>query len=274
MIQHVFISVLGIRSDIEELKHSAGMENAIVDMPGGSTIDGEFISGTKEYSEAEATIKRYNLDTFRRTWFIPTVKEICDAALLELEGYWLDDMYEVINKPDYTGVEACRYCGKGSLETHAPLSGKLTEIKGLDLVRLPPGLVLASNRLKDLFDEHQWTGAEFRPVIDSATDQESEEFFQLWITSTLPPMHATAPIEANRFPDACVYCKRFGYRLDKPQPVYADKVLEVAEDWNLSHEWLAPHAVSVPHLICKQRVAQEMKKLENETDWMPCLLVD
>jgi len=273
MYQYEFIAVTGERRIVEELKISTGMKNPIVDMPGGATLQGEFLVGSHEHAKAESIILRHKLRTFRRSWYTPTVEELDTSRLLISRGcHWLDDMYEVMNKPDYTGVEACPHCGKGSLETHSPLRGKLSRLKNADLIRMPPGLVIISRQIRDLFDEHHWTGAEFRPVIDAATDQESSEFFQLWMTSTLPPMHSTAPIEHNGTPDACVYCKHYGYMLAKPQPVYANKVLEVAEDWNLSHEWLAPHAVPCPSLICKQRVVKEIMKLKSETNWLPCLL--
>ncbi len=273
MIESIRYSAHGHRATLEKLADVAEIKLTIHEYPARSATCFTLTSDSKAAKKVESFLNDNDLDIGRHSSYRSSPEEIDNSCLFKNAGcYWLDDMYEVMNKPDYTDVEACKHCGKGSLETHSPLRGKLSKLGKADLIRLPPGLVIISKRIRDLFDEHQWTGATFRPVIDSATDQESSEFFQLWITSTLPPMHATAPIEHNGTPDACVYCKRYGYMLGKPQPIYANKVLEVVEDWNFSQEWLAGHAVSVPSLICTQRVVKEIMKLKSETIWLPCLL--
>jgi len=275
MIEYVFISVLGPRTDVERFRIEAGLTEPIVDRPGGSTMDFEIDAETPKYAKAEELIKRYQLDPFRRRRVESTPEELATADLFSNVGCgWIEDDEDTLSAISVTGEDACPHCGKGIREHADLLRGAMRSLRKYHLVRKPPPWILGSTQLVGLIQKRAWSGVEVRPIIERTTGQKSEEFCELWVTSVLPSMHASGGLERSPVPDFCEKCRKLGYQLKGRQLVYARSVLPKAADFNLSSEWWARHYVSGPDLICSRSVVHELLKLEPSQKWIPVRLVD
>ena len=275
MIEYVFYALCGNRRHVEELRSAVGLTHPIVEMPGGSTLDFELLVGTPQQAKAEELIKKYKLDPFRRRRVEATSDEIATARLFSNVGCcWIEDDENTLDPVSVTGGDTCLRCGSGIREHADPLRGAMRSLRKYHLVRKPPPWVLGSTRLVALVRQHGWSGVDVRPVIERTTGRESEEFSELWITSVLPSMHTSAGIERFKPSESCETCMRVGYQLPSRQAAYARRVVDIATDWNLSTEWLAPHFVPCPKLICSRRVVHELLKLEPSQKWIPVKLVD
>lgn len=275
MKEYVYFALHGKRDVVEKLHQAVGSGHPIVDMPGGSTLDFELLAGTPQYALAENLINEYGIRPFRRSRIEATSEELATEELFSCYGCsWTDDQYKIVVKPAYSGRDACPNCGKGGTDLLEPLQVFVRKLKGAHLVRVPPGLFLVSAALAELTKERGWTGAAFENVIDRDTKVASEAYRRLVIQSILPPMHSSAPIVPNGWPTPCNVCRKLGFKLDQWQAVYSRDVMSKIADWNVSAEWLAPHAVSCPELICPRHVVHELLKMESSQNWIPVRLLD
>jgi hypothetical protein len=186
-------------------------------------------------------------------------------------GLWIEDCDPRVDKPEYTGADACPKCGKGTRELARPLTGAFRKFRKRHLLHYPPAILIASTSFARVIERRGWTGVRPRPVLERATQKESKDVCQLEITSILPAMHPSAPIERTCIPDFCPVCRKLGYRLRGWQPVYSRSVLESAADFNFSSEWLAEHYVSCPELICSREVVTYLLQVESRQQWIPLL---
>lgn len=207
---------------------------------------------------------------------MPDAAEAARAPLLAVEGCtWLEDTFEQHAEPEFADdAGRCRACGLGSVRLRSPLRVSLGKMpRRAHLIRVPPSLVVASDRLAAMARERKWTALQIQRVLERGTRVPTERFWLFEITSILPPMHATAPIRRSVIPKHCGACRRLGYEYAGEEPVYSKEVLDGLQDWNLSREWLAPHFVSCPFLLCSRRVADAVGALEKKLRWTPAKLV-
>ncbi len=274
MIERIRYSIGGSRRDLEDLLHLVGRTAGILEGV-RCRIYITLERGSREQRTTEEFVVARGLDVGRQSDLTATNGELASAELLSNVGCcWIEDDEDTLDPVSVTGGDACSRCGSGIREHADPLRGAMRSLRKYHLVRKPPPWVLGSRRLVALIQQHGWSGVEVRPIIERTTQRESEEFFELWITSVLPRMHASAGVERLKPSEFCETCMRLGYQLPSRQPAYARSVLEVAKDWNLSTEWLAPHFVPCPKLICSRRVVHELLKLEPTQKWIPVKLVD
>lgn len=274
MIEYVFYSLHGTRHQIEELKSAAQLEQSIVEMPGGSCLDFELVAGSPSQIAAESVIEKYSIRPFRRRRVEATPEELATSDWFSNAGCrWIEDHEKHLERPRYDFGD-CPECGSDRRRHLDPLRGTFGSLRKFHLVRKPQALFLFSTKLATLAEGRGWTGVELRPVLDRKTDAPSDLFKEAWITSILPPMHASAGIVRFKPCPYCETCKRIGYQMPGPQPVYARGALDGSADWNLSSEWLAPHFVPCPYLICSRRVVHELLKLEPTQKWVPVKFVD
>jgi hypothetical protein len=274
MIERIRYSIGGSRQDLEELLRFIGGKAEILD----GVRCRMYITlerGTPEQRTTEEFLAARALDVGRRSELTASKDELTSTELFSNVGCcWIEDDEDTLSPVSITGEDACPQCGKG-IRAHAdPLRGAMRSLGKYQLVRKPPPWVLGSTRLCELVRVHGWSGVEVRPIIERTTGRESNEFSELWITSVMPRMHPSAGIERLKPSEFCETCMRLGYQLTGRQPAYGRSVLEVATDWNLSTEWLAPHFVPCPKLICSQRVVQELLRLEPTQKWIPVRLVE
>ena len=269
----VFMSVGGDKPLLESLAKRLGLKCKIVKYPARHRMNFSLEKGSAEHAIAEDFVKKHDLALFTREEIRATHEEVKAAEYLSLERCsWIEDDDTTFEPPPYSLRDACRHCGKGALELTGSLVGDTKRFRGSHLIRIPPGLVLGSMKLAELITS--WSGPELAPVIDRKTGRESEHVRQLRITSILPPMHVDARIERSVIPEHCDICRRLGYQMSSRQAYYSRKDLAHAADWNLSREWVAPHFVSCPQLICSQRVVVELLRLEKRYVWIPVVILD
>lgn len=274
MIETVRFSIDGSHDELEALLARAALKGKVIDYPAGSVVYVNVVVGTPEFTRLESCIPTFDVEVRRYSILEGSADELATSELFSNVGCrWIEDDERQVDPPKYSGTDFCPECGKGSRDHKIPLRGKLGGFRKYHLVRKPPALVLVSLKLASIIESNGWSGVELRPVIDRKTDQPSDLFKEAWITSILPRMDASAGIERFRPSPFCEKCRRIGYQLSGRQPVYASSVLEVAADWNLSTEWLAPHFVPCPKLICSRRVVHELLKLEPKQNWIPVKLV-
>ena len=274
MMEHVFISVLGARRDVDRFCREVALSEPIVDRPGGSTVDFEMLAGTAQHALAERLIEELRLGPFRRRRYESTAHELATEPFFTSYGLsWTDDEFKIVAKPSYSGKDACPKCGKGGAELTAPLRVHAEKLKAC-FIRVPPGLFLASSRVIDLIAEEDWTGTSSAPILDRTSGLEVDSYRQLLVRSVLPPMHQDAGIKPSGIPGACQDCRRLGYQLGGVQAVYPRSVQKCAMDWNVSEEWLAPHFVSCPGLVCSRRVVHALLNLQPKQVWLPVRWVD
>ncbi|MEK6799770.1 MAG: hypothetical protein AABZ12_12465 [Planctomycetota bacterium] len=275
MIEYVFISVLGPRRTVENFRKKVELSEAIVDRPGGSTIDFELVAGSCKHRLAEELITEYKLDPFRRRRVEATPEEMATEPWFSCYAcHTTDDQYKIVAKPEFSGRDACPRCGRGGTDLVSPLLVHTKKLKKAQLVWVPPGLFLASKALAAAIREKRWSGVSFAPILERSTKSPTGVFEQLRITSVLSPMDSSTEIVPNGIPDRCEVCRRIGFRRLGWQVPYQRSAIAGAADLNLSAEWLAPHAVSFPELICNRQVVQGLLELEPTQKWIPVKLVD
>lgn len=268
-------SINGDRPTLEHILGTTGVRGVIKDYPACAALFAEVDRGTAREVEFERELKKHALRSSRMNFFFPTEEELqtCEFFQAGTSG-WVFESDDVVAKPVYSSRGACPECGKGRMELTEPLRVDTQKIAHAPLVRMPPALFLASMSVVELAGREQWTGLDFRPVIEQTTGTESNRFRQAVIMSTLPPMHRSGAPIRSPIPRSCERCRRLGYQLPGPQIVYSAEVLKVAKDWNLSQEWTAAHFDSVPSLICSRRVVHSLLKLVPDQVWLPVKFVD
>lgn len=251
------------------------MEAELVHYPNRSAIYLRTVAGSETDHIVEDYVKQHQLDVGRFSELRASAEELVTEPLFSCFGCsWTDDMHKIVAKPAYSGRDACSNCGKGGTELTAPLEVYTRKLNRAHFVRIPPGLFLASSKLVETATEKRWAGLTFAPVLERGTREVSDKYQQLIITSILPPMHASTPIVPNGWPEPCRICRRLGFKIDAWQPIYDRSVLQTVADWNVSEEWLAPHAVSCPQVICPRVVVHVLCDLEPYQSWIPVKLVD
>ncbi len=275
MIETVRYSIDGKRTHLEELLIRAGLRADIKDYPACSCVFLETIAGSDQQRRLEASLRGSKLDVGRTSYYQASPEELRTKPLFTDFGVrWTDDYYQVVAEPVYSRRDTCSQCGKGALELGEPLCVYVDRLKDAHFTRVPPGLFLGSRNLAGLAKNEEWNGLRVGPVCDRKTGETSSALYQLVITSTLPPRHPTGAPVRSPTPDFCEKCKKLGYQSPGVQPIYSRSVLDVACDWNLSAEWVAPHYVSCPELICSRRVVHRLLELEPGQEWIPVKLVD
>ena len=254
---------------------STGLRAEVKDYPACSCVFVEVLAESDQKRKLEERIRDFKVEVGRRSFFQASPQELRTEPLFTDYGVrWTDDRFQIVTKPIYTGRDTCPQCGKGALELAEPLRVHANKLEDAHFTRVPPGLFLGSRAVRDLADHEGWSGLRVEPVLDRKTGEPSEVLFQLVITSTLPPRHPSGAPVRSPIPDFCEKCRKLGYQLPGVQPIYPRRVLDVARDWNLSVEWVAPLYVSCPEVICSQRVVHKLLELEPWQEWIPVKLVD
>jgi hypothetical protein len=211
----------------------------------------------------------HGLSCFVRKEAVFAPEEIAGAELVTAQGTrWLSDTFDEYEEPEYRDQGRCAVCGRGATGLRRPLRirpGKMPA-RG-HLLRIPPAILVVTAKLAEIIRDQGWSGVRLGRVHEAASGVPSERFWQLEITSVLPPMSRKS-YERSCIPDHCASCKRHGYQLVGEVPIYSRGVLENACDWNYSTEWLAPHAVGCPELVVRGRVARSLARID-KVRWFP-----
>lgn len=260
------------REQFDELNSLLEKAGRIKDFGAGPSMQIEVLVGSPDHKAINRFLERYNINPLTFENYQASPEELVSEPFFsDSLCRWIEDCDPSVSWPlPYSGKDACPECGKGMMELTQPIKGNWQK-KKRPLYRVPPALVVGSAGLAELIRENEWTGVEICPVIERKAKHESERYFQLKITSILPPMHSSAPIHRSIIPDFCPRCRKLGYQLPYKEPClhYSREITKAAKDWNLSSEWLAPHYVSCPRLICSRHVVHELLKLDKFLLWVP-----
>lgn len=276
MLKRIRFSLRGSKPIVESVAPALRPSKVKVEhYPFGSVLRLQVLEGSPEHAQVERLIQEYELDVSRYETLEASADELKNELFFQNSlSKWIDDTSTSIDKPLYTGSDACPVCGKGAMQLASPLTGKWQSFRRSGLRRYPPALIVASTSVGQHIEKSGWTGMRVRPVLERKTRSESPDMCQLEITSILPPMDASAQIERSCIPEFCPVCRKLGYQLSDFRPVYSRKSLEPAADFNWTSEWLAPHYFSCPRLICSRAVVTYLMVVVRAMRWIPLKYVD
>lgn len=274
MIEKIRYSLGSSKANLLRLSEALGIRPVILDGHVRCRMYVTVEAGSREHGIIENWMTEPGHDVGQHSSFEATPEELAMSDWFSNVGCrWIEDHEKQVERPRYNFGD-CPECGSDRRRHLDPLRGTFGSLRKFHLVRKPQALFLFSTKLAALAEERGWTGVELRPVLDRKTDAPSDLFKEAWITSILPPMHPSAGIVRFKPCPYCETCKRIGYQMPGPQPVYARGALDGSADWNLSSEWLAPHFVPCPDLICSRSVVHELLNLEPTQKWIPVKFVD
>lgn len=258
-----FICLGGPRPALEKLRARIDAKPSVIDRPARASLDLVLMSDSEDYEAVCRAVDEQGLACFVRKEAVFSEEEIEAAELVSVEGVrWLSDTFDEYEEPMYLDGGRCAACGRGAAHLREPLRLRPAKMPARrHLLRVPPALVLASSKLADLVRSERWSGVKVSRAHEVGAGVPSERYYQLEITSVLPPMDASS-YERSCIPEFCERCRRLGYQLVGERPVYPPGVLKDASDWNFSSEWLAPHFVGCPVLVVRRRVAGAIEGIE------------
>lgn len=269
MLKVKHCTVYGPKTLLRDLKRLCGLPKRIVDYGPICAFYPTVYEGSEEDLVLQRFVSEHDLDLRFHEVYEADPEELATGELFKLSyAPYIEAGFSGITKVAYTGQGRCPSCGRGTVELAKPIRLHPRILKW-PIIRIPPALIIASFEVIELAQQHGWTGFKVHDVIDRQTKAVSSGAFQIEVTSILPPMPPAAPIERSTIPDHCELCHKLGYQYGAIQPIYSREVLDVAQDWNFSTEWLASHYVSCPFLICRRRVVEQLAKLDKRIKWIP-----
>lgn len=132
-------------------------------------------------------------------------------------------------KFEYNDEHKCEWCRTQISD----LFINIKKMKKKHFATINPELII-SEHARNVIEAHQFTGCSFAPVHDHK-GRESEPFYQLLITNTLPPINPSVRIEVADMPKyQCLRCPYVGFR--RSEFIYEESTFGEQMDFNFTYE--------------------------------------
>lgn len=211
--------------------------------PNVNTHSATLFTDQPEYRELLKELEDYSIQPSetREMWFEEVELENARLLAMHPEGYWgYPQPEDGFKLESYDTSSACPVCGRGVKQVRPFLISGRPRLGRNDILAMNWTFeFIVTERLKDLIEQAELTGAEFWPLLNRKDRSEMNSYFQLFFRHELPPMSIDTDFEVIELSTGeAPRCSHPILNLRLHQMKYSREVISSAEDFNKTWEWL------------------------------------